>query len=147
MNIIIHLNYTFSYRNGKGENITTTQSISDELLLGIGFGVYIYNDQNSLDELTESIHVDGNINLVIQTKNDNFMPSGWNLDKWILDPINQKSPQYRYIIKYKNIYANFDTSDFIQGIHTAFNWLESSKLHEFTKEIYDIQLKSKIIVQ
>ena len=53
---------------------------------------------------------------------------------------------YRYILRYYDNYDNFDTPDFIQGINTAFIWLNSPELARFTREIYDTQERTRIVV-
>jgi len=66
--------YTFTFHTSKRENVTVTHIVSDDLLLGIGFGVYIYNNQKGLPESEESIHVSGNINLVDEFIHNAIMP-------------------------------------------------------------------------
>lgn len=132
--------YTFSFQTAKGEKISVTHNITDEILLGIGFGVYIYNDQKHLPQRHESIHVDGNVNLVEEFMIESIMPDGWTLDEWLksTDEDEVEEPLH-YVIKYSEIYINFNTRNFMQGVYTAFQWLEVPEMKELTKKVYDTE--------
>lgn len=129
--------YTFTFVNKNGETIVSTQKITDDFLLGVGFGVYVYNMEHSLEEAADSIRVDGNINLVREFFHDGTLPEDWTP--------GAEEPK-RYVLKYRNVIADFESPDFIQGAHTAFLWLDAPDLKKFTKEIYDDELKTNVIV-
>jgi hypothetical protein len=139
--------YTFTFINPSGEIITTTHNISDETFLGIGFGVFIFNKTRNLIEDNESIKVDGNVNLVHEMRHDALMPEGWEPEDY-----DEDIPE-KYIIRTNlgnsspdDLYATFKSPDFIQGVHTAFNWLNAPDLYVYTREIYDTETKQRIIV-
>lgn len=139
--------YTFSFLDKHYGEITVSYSVSDELLLGIGFGVYIFNLENNLDARHESIRESGdsNLNLVDEVSHDLFLPE--NTDGYDLETYDEVDEvDKRYIIQYRDIYVNFDTPDFIQGINTAFLWLNAPELNKFTKIIHDMTLKTKVNV-
>lgn len=55
----------------------STHKNTDDFLLGVGVGIYVYNVEHSLEEYAESIRVDGNINLVTEFMHDGTLPEGW----------------------------------------------------------------------
>ena len=132
--------YTFSFINND-KRVRVIHAITDEHLLGMGFGVFIYNREKHLKDDEESIVVDGGVNLVHEFQHDSLMYDGWTIDN------NEDEPHdARYILKYQDTYASFNTAEFIQGINTVFLWLDSPQMLKFTKEVYDVGLRSKITV-
>lgn len=132
--------YTFTFTDSHGKIVVSTLNITDELLLGIGFGVYVFNKERGLEEDAESIQINKNLILVEEMKHDALMPDGWSPTD------NPEDEPQKYILKYGDVYATFGSADFIQGAHTAFTWLNAPDLYKFTSEIYDTQTEQQIIV-
>lgn len=133
--------YTFTFTDRTNNEVTITHTISDEMLLGIGFGVYIFNKERGLDKYAESIKCSGNVVLVEEMFHDALMPGS-------LEECPECSK--KYVTKYgdgsETIYPTFGSTDFIQGAHTAFNWLNAPGLYKFTREIYDTDTEQRILV-
>lgn len=133
--------YTFTFTNQHGTEVVVTHDISDEMLLGMGFGVYIFNKERGLDKYAESVKCSGNVVLVEEMIHDALMPG--SLEEY-------EETAKRYVIQYgegdQTIYPTFSGTDFIQGAHTAFNWLNAPELYKFTKEIYDTDIKQRVQV-
>ena len=76
------------------------------------------------------------------------MPDGWTLEDWIAGEIDDDVfvDPGRYVFKYEDIYVNFDSPDFIRGVHTTFEWLGVPELKGIVGNIYDTVNKIQIIV-
>ena len=70
------------------------------------------------------------------------MPEGWTLEDWLVGEVDEE-PE-RYVLNYQDVYVNFNSPDFIQGVHTAFLWLDF--VPELPYNIYDTLNKTWLTV-
>lgn len=133
-------NYTFIFDT----NNKFTHRISDEFLLGIGFGVIVYNYQNNFLEDAEHFTLEENINPVTEANHDAKVFEGWNIEDFERGEFDEVLK--RYVVPWENEYFEFDDISFLQGTFTVFEWLKQPELKSLITLVYDTHTHTYVSV-